>query len=101
MTATNLNPHAVAASPGATNALRDIKPPVDIPSGWAWAWWIIGAIAVVALLFWAWKYWQKQRAQVPRVPIIPPHIRAKQKLQEALAFLGQPREFCILVSDTI
>jgi len=35
------------------------------------------------------------------VPVIPAHVRAKQKLQEALALLGQPREFCILVSDTI
>jgi hypothetical protein len=35
------------------------------------------------------------------VPIIPPHVRAKQKLQEALGLLGQPREFCIMVSDTI
>ena len=32
---------------------------------------------------------------------IPPHIRAKQKLREALALIGQPREFCILVSDTV
>ena len=32
---------------------------------------------------------------------VPPHIRAKQKLREALALIGQPREFCILVSDTI
>jgi len=34
-------------------------------------------------------------------PVIPPHIRAKQKLREALALISQPREFCILVSDTI
>jgi hypothetical protein len=38
---------------------------------------------------------------VPAVPIVPAHVRAKQKLEEALALLGQPREFCILVSDTI
>ena len=28
-------------------------------------------------------------------------MRAKQKLQEALALIGQPREFCILASDTV
>jgi hypothetical protein len=33
--------------------------------------------------------------------VIPPHVRARQKLEEALALIGQPREFCILVSDTI
>src|SRR5439155_18093491 len=37
----------------------------------------------------------------PPVPVIPPHVRARQKLEEALALIGQPREFCILVSDTI
>ena len=44
---------------------------------------------------------QKKRLQVPPVRVIPPHVRARQKLEEALALIGQPREFCILVSDTI
>jgi hypothetical protein len=91
---------ATAASAG-TNALRDIKPPVDIPSGWAWVGWALAALAVAGLLFWAWRRWRKRRAETPAVPVIPPHVRAKQKLQEALALIGQPREFCILVSDTI
>ncbi|HWX18462.1 MAG TPA: hypothetical protein VN578_01025 [Candidatus Binatia bacterium] len=97
MSATNLN----FQSAGVTNALRDIKPPVEIPSGWAWAAWAVGALALAALLYWAWKYWQRQRALVPAVPIIPPHVRAKQKLEEALALLGDPKAFCIAVSDTI
>jgi hypothetical protein len=100
MSMTNLHPQSVTAIAG-TNALRDIKPPVDIPSGWAWVGWVLGALAVAALIFWAWRYWQKRRSQVPPVPVIPPHIRAKQKLREALALIGQPREFCILVSDTV
>ncbi len=58
-------------------------------------------LAVAALVFWAWRYWQKRRAQAQVVPVVPPHIRAKQKLREALALIGQPREFCILVSDTV
>jgi hypothetical protein len=93
---------APPAAPGSvTNSLRDIKPPVEIPSGWAWLWWVLGALAIAALLAWLWRYWQKQRAMVPLIPAIPPHVRAKQKLQEALALIGQPREFCILVSDTV
>ena len=88
------------ASPG-TNDLRDIKPPVVIPSGWAWVWWTLAALAVAALLFWAWRRWQKKRALEPAVPVIPPHVRAKQKLEEALAIIGQPKPFCILVSDTV
>jgi hypothetical protein len=97
MSTTNLN----LQSAGVTNALRDIKPPVEIPSGWALAVWAVGALALAALLYWAWKYWQRQRALVPAVPIIPPHVRAKQKLEEALALLGDPKAFCIAVSDTI
>ena len=97
MSATNL----LVPSAAATNTLRDIKPPVEIPSGWARLAWTAGALALAALLFWAWKYWQVRRASIPPVPVIPPHVRAKQKLQEALALIGDPKAFCILVSDTV
>src|ERR1051326_8804563 len=101
MAATNFIPISAPSTAVSTNALRDIKPPVEIPTGWLWTFWVIGALLFAALAYWAWRYWQKRRAQAAIVPIIPPHIRAKQKLQEALALLGQPREFCIIVSDTI
>jgi len=81
--------------------LRDIKPPIEIPTGWALVWWIVGVVAVAVALYFAWRIWQRRRAQAAIVPVVPAHVRAKQKLQEALALLGQPREFCILVSDTI
>ena len=84
-----------------TNNLRDIKPPVEIPSGWAWLFWTLVALGVIATAYWLWRYWQKRRLQEPIIPVIPPHVRARQKLQEALALINQPREFCILVSDTI
>jgi hypothetical protein len=98
MTATNFHTSSAA---GLTNELRDIRPPVVIPNGWAWALWVAGALVVGALLCWAWVSWKKRRATPPPIPVIPPHVRAKQKLQEALALLGQPREFCIAVSDTL
>jgi len=101
MTATNSPLDSTAATNAAGVGIRDIKPPVEIPSGWAWAAWVLGAAALAALLYLAWRCWQKQRAQIPPVPVIPPHVRARQKLEEALGLLGQPREFCILVSDTI
>ena len=89
------------ASLVATNDIRDIKSPVVISSGWEWLWWTLAVLLVVGILVWAWRYWQKRRAQVPVLPPIPAHIRAKQKLQEALALLSQPKPFCILVSDTV
>ncbi len=101
MTATNIHSSAAVVGGPETNALRDIKPPVVIPSGWAWVGWVVLVLAVAALAFWAWRYWQKRRAQASFIPPVPAHIRAKQKLREALALIGQPREFCILVSDTV
>jgi len=89
------------ASLVATNDIRDIKPPVAISSAWEWLWWTLTVLGALALLIWAWRYWQRRRAQVPIVPPIPAHIRAKQRLQEALALLAQPKPFCILVSDTL
>src|SRR6185436_18127294 len=49
----------------------------------------------------AWRCWLKPMRKPPVIPIMPPHERARQKLQEALALISQPRPFCILVSDTI
>lgn len=89
----------VAASP-ATD-IRDIKPPVEISSGLEWLWWVVGALVVLMILFFVWRLWKKHRAKIPIVPAIPAHVRAKQKLQEALALISQPKEFCVLVSDTI
>ena len=100
MSVTNIHPISALSAAADTNALRDIKPPIEIPSGWAWLWWALVVLAIIGLAVLAWLYWKKRRAQAQIVPVIPPHIRAKQKLREALAIIGQPREFCILVSDT-
>jgi hypothetical protein len=85
----------------AAQDIRDIKPPVAISSGWEWVWWVLAALAIIALGIFAWRWWQKWRSQIPVEPPVPAHLRAKQKLQEALALLAQPKPFCILVSDTI
>jgi hypothetical protein len=81
------------------NDIRDIKPPVEISSGWEWLWWTFGALAVAALLYAAWRWWRKRRAQIPVVPPVPAHVRAKQKLTEALGLIAQPKPFVIAVSD--
>jgi hypothetical protein len=84
-----------------TNDLRDIKPPVEIPSGWAWALWLALALILAAALYFLWRYWKANRGKIILSPPIPAHIRAKQKLSEALNLIGQPKEFCIVVSDTL
>jgi LPXTG-motif cell wall-anchored protein len=102
MTKSNLLPHPiVSVPPASTNDIRAIKAPVEIPNTWVWVWVTLGVLALAALAWWFWrKRRQKQSTPTP-VVIIPPHERARAKLQEALALLDQPRPFCILVSDTI
>jgi hypothetical protein len=101
--ATNLHPglNAVTNGEAATNALRAIKPPIDIPNPWLWVWWGLAFLTAAALGYWLWRRAQKRKAEPPPAPIIPPHIRAKQRLREALALIAQPKEFCIAVSDTL
>jgi hypothetical protein len=90
-------PHANVA----TNDIRGLKPPVAVPGGWAWVLWTLAALALAAALFWLWR-WRRRRPR-PVVPqaIIPPHVRAREKLEAALRLLSEPRLFCIAVSDAL
>ena len=90
-----------AAKVVSTNDIRDIVPPVLIPSGWAWVGWTLLVLAAAALAGLAWRWWRKRKIIRAIPPIIPPHVRARQRLEEALALLDQPRQFCICVSDTV
>jgi hypothetical protein len=95
MIATNNNAAATVASD-----IRDIKPPIEITSGWAWLWWVLAILLVIVVAVLIWRWWQKQKTFVPVVPPIPAHVRAKQKLAEALALISQPKPFVVAVSDT-
>jgi hypothetical protein len=90
-----------AATDAGADALRDIKPPIALPDPWKWV--MIGAaLLIAAVAAWLiWLYWRKRQTRIPPIPIIPAHVRARRKLEEALALIAQPREFCIAVSDTI
>lgn len=81
--------------------IRDIKPPISIASGWEWVAWTLAVLAILALAAFAWYWWQKRQSQRSVEPSLPAHVRAKQKLQDALALIAQPKPFCVLVSDTI
>jgi len=93
----NMTTQAVAP---VANDIRDIKPPIEIPTGWEWLCWVLAALAVVVIVVIAWLWWQKRRSQIVFVPPVPAHIRAKQRLVEALALISQPKPFVIAVSDT-
>lgn len=98
MSATNTNPSISLAN--ATD-IRDIAPPINIPSGYEWLWWVLGAFAVIGVLVAVLVYILTRRKKIAVPPVIPPHIRAKQQLEAALALIGQPKPFVIAVSDTL
>ena len=90
-----------ATTASTTDSLRDIRPPIEIPTGWEWVWWTLGILAAVVAAYVAWRYWQKRKEQLACVPLVPAHVRARQKLEEALTLIAQPKPFCTMVSDTI
>ena len=94
--------HSRATNSLAAADIRDIKSPVEIPSGWFWLWCMLGALAIALASYFAWRYGQKLRTR-PKTEelIIPPHVRARRKLEQALALIYEPRPFCISVSDTL
>jgi hypothetical protein len=91
-----------ALSNAATNTLRDIRPPVEIPNPWLWVIWILAALLVAGLIaLCVFLLKRRQSREAVSVPAVPPHVRARQRLEDALALLAQPKPFCTEVSDTI
>ena len=85
----------------AVNDIRDIKPPMELPVGRVWLWVALGAAAAGIILYWLWKRRRKVTQARPAAPPVPAHLRAREKLDQALAMLSQPKPFCVLVSDTV
>jgi hypothetical protein len=91
------------AALAATNDIRGLKDPVEIPQGLSWLW---GALLILAALIARRHFLRLLRtkifgAKAARAPVIPPHVRAKQRLQAALAHIHDPRLFCFEVSETL
>ena len=81
--------------------MRDIAPPIAIPTGYEWLWWTLGTIALAVAVILLARWWQRRRATLAITPPIPAHIRARQQLEAALTLIAQPKPFCIAVSDTL
>jgi hypothetical protein len=99
MTKTNLASHLQSATAN-TNDIHGIKPPVEIPNEWLWLWITLAAVFLIVLTVMAWLLLRRRQALVSLPPPVPPHVRAKQRLTEALAFLSDPNRFCTMVADT-
>lgn len=94
---TNASSNASAAQ----DALREIKPPIEIVNVWLWVTFGVVAVVLAAVAVGLILYFALRKKPVIAPPPIPPHVRAKQKLQEALELITRPKPFCILVSDTL
>lgn len=100
MAATNIITNLAASAADAAD-IRDIRPLVEIPNYWIWLWIGLGLLALAALTFWIWKFLRKRQAEAPPAPPVPAHVLARQRLDEALVLIGQPKPFIIAVSDTL
>lgn len=94
-------PSQSSATNVAELTLRDIKAPVEIPNPWLWLWWTLGILLAAALAYFAWRMWRKQKAVTAVARIIPPHERARKKLEEALRIIAEPEPFTVSVSNTL
>jgi hypothetical protein len=106
MLVTNSSALIVPAQPPATNGAAAApvfqeapKPLISIPNPWAWFLWMALILALLAALYFGWRWWRRKPAVV--VPPIPAHVRARRRLEQALAMIGEPKPFSILVSGTI
>ena len=104
--ATNTSGALIVPSPSAADtnvvetALRDIKPPVEIPDYLMWI--LIGAgilLALAVLVGLGVLIWALARKKLAPPPVPPPHVLAKRKLREAMAKINEPEIFTVLVSN--
>jgi hypothetical protein len=105
---TNTNPILLVpppdrASRGEGEDIREVKPPVPIPSVWSWLGPILIGLVLALAVWLCWRAWRRRRGVSSAVPVmvIPPHVRARDRLREALGLMGQPKPFCIAISLTL
>jgi len=98
--------NVVIVPPRGTNqAVEGLRPPrglVDTGMSWAWLGWLVLAL-VLAGLVWAMLKRRKRRVESPPPPVppVPAHVRARERILQARAWIEQPKPFCIAVSDAL
>jgi hypothetical protein len=93
--------NGVAAMSELTNDIRGIKSPVEIFDPWFWIIWAIVGAASVLLAWWLWRRWRRRIPETGAMATVPAHERARERLRAALAYIHDPRPFCIAVSHAI
>ena len=100
MLVTNSSALIVPARPSGTNGAAGPifheapKPLIYIPNGWAWVVWTAVILALLAALYFAWRWWRKKPSVV--IPPVPAHVRARRRLEQALAKISEPKLFSFL-----
>lgn len=80
--------------------IRDIKPPIEISDSYAWVPAALAIIILALVAFFFWRWWRNRKVNIVLPPPIPAHVRAKRKLEQALALIAQPKPFVVEISDT-
>ncbi len=100
---TNAPPPIAGTNPPAPQQLQDIVGPVGIVDVRQLL--LIGAVTLVVLALAAWLgriWWKRRQARLAALPQgpppLPPHERARRRLDDALRFIGDPDRFCTEVS---
>jgi|YelNatPaOPRAMG01_1025707.scaffolds.fasta_scaffold01027_20 flagellar biosynthesis/type III secretory pathway M-ring protein FliF/YscJ len=99
----NTNVVVVPASKASqeTNDIRPIKPPEQISAGWEWLiWFIIFIVSAIIVAYMVRKLRKKQDESVIKI-VIPPHIKARQRIEQAKKYLSEPRIFCFEISNAL
>jgi hypothetical protein len=105
MLATNSSALIVPAQPAATNAgpppiFQEAPKPLIYIRDWrVLAMWALVLLALVIAAYFIWRWWRK-KVEIPPAPV-PAHVRARRKLEQALALISDPKAFSTAVSGAI
>ena len=81
-------PSTPPATVAVTNDIRPLKPPVAVPNPWFWVFLSVGILLTLAVIGALIALWLRAKARRPAVPPVPPHVRAREKLDAAHVAIG-------------
>jgi hypothetical protein len=98
---TNATPILTGRTPANAAAdIRDLKGALELPGEPSWWWWMLAAALLIGALL-AFRWWRRRPGPASLVPAVPAHLRARQRLEQAMRLLSDPREFCSEVSGAL